>query len=203
MLYTCPMCYAMDCFGICFTHAQTCDNVRFQSATRWAASVHALRMPNVLRNGLLRCACPMCYAMDCFGECFTHAQTCDNVRVQSATQWAASVHALHMPNVLRNGLLRYMLYTCPMCCAMDCFGICFTHAQTCDNFPVQSATQWNATPETFLEGRKMQSYSCEMDQVVTLPETNVAPKMDGWNISFRLGWPIFRNYLSISFRECT
>ena len=54
----------------------------------------------VLRNGLL--------------TYFTHAQTCDNVRVQSATQWTASVHTLHMPKpvitfvfkVLRNGLLR-------------------------------------------------------------------------------------------------
>ena len=34
--------------------------------------------------------------MDCFGTCFTHVQICDYVRVQSATQWAASVHALHM-----------------------------------------------------------------------------------------------------------
>ena len=35
--------------------------------------------------------------MDCFGTYFgTHAQTRDNVRVQSATQWTASVHTLHM-----------------------------------------------------------------------------------------------------------
>ena len=34
--------------------------------------------------------------MDCFGTYFTHVQTCDNVRVQSATQWTASVHTLHM-----------------------------------------------------------------------------------------------------------
>ena len=38
----------------------------------------------VLRNGLLR------YIL------YT-AQTCDDVRVQSATQWTASVHTLHMP----------------------------------------------------------------------------------------------------------
>ena len=58
--------------------------------------------------------------MDCFRTYFTHAQTCDNVRVQSATQWTASVHTLHMPKpvitfvlrVLRNGLLPYILYTC-------------------------------------------------------------------------------------------
>ena len=30
--------------------------------------------------------------MDCFGTCFSHAQTCDNVRVQSATLWTSSVH---------------------------------------------------------------------------------------------------------------
>ena len=84
----------MDCFGTYFTHAQTCDNVCVQSATQWTASVHTL---------------------------VTHAQTCDNVRVQSATQWIALVHTLHMPKpvitfvfkVLRNGLLRYILYTCP------------------------------------------------------------------------------------------
>ena len=30
--------------------------------------------------------------MDCFGTYLPHAQTCDNVRVQSATAWTASVH---------------------------------------------------------------------------------------------------------------
>ena len=34
----------------------------------------------------------------------------------------------------------------------------------------------------------------------TLPETNSSPlKMDGWNTTFLLGWPIFRAY--VSFRE--
>ena len=47
----------------------------------------------------------------------------DETRVQSAmqwTQWTASVHALHMPNLMqlvfkvpRNGLPRYILYTYP------------------------------------------------------------------------------------------
>ena len=53
---------------------------------KWTASVHAFHMPKpvitfvfkVLRYGLLRY--------------MTHAQTCDNVRVQSATLWTASVH---------------------------------------------------------------------------------------------------------------
>ena len=54
--------------------------------------------------------------MDCFGAYFTHAQSCDNVRVHSATHWTASVHTLHMPTavitfmfkVLQEGLLRYI-----------------------------------------------------------------------------------------------
>ena len=44
--------------------------------------------------------CSKCYAMNCFGTYFTHAQTCDATRVQSATQWTASVHTLHMPKPL-------------------------------------------------------------------------------------------------------
>ena len=78
----------MDCFGTHSAHAQTCDNVRVQSATPWTASVHHS----------------------------AHAQTCDNVRVQSATPWTASVHTQHMPKpvitfvfkVLRLGLLPYI-----------------------------------------------------------------------------------------------
>ena len=85
-------------------------------------------------------SCSKCYGMDCFGTYFTHVQTCDYVRVQSATEWTASVHTLHMSRpvitflfkVLRNGLLRYILYTCPdlwlrscsKCYGMDCFGSC-------------------------------------------------------------------------------
>ena len=83
----------MDCFGTYFTHVQACENVRVQSATQWIV----------------------------FGTYFTHVQTYDNVRVQSATQWIVSVHTLHMAKpmitfvfkALRNGLLRYILYTCP------------------------------------------------------------------------------------------
>ena len=191
MLYTCPnlwlrscsKCYAVDCSGTYFTHAQTCDNVRVRSATQWIAPVHTLHMSKpvvtfvfqVLRNGLLRymlytCpklwlrSCSKCYAVDCSGTYFTHAQTGDNVRVRSATQWIAPVHTLHMSKpvvtfvfqVLRNGLLRYMLYTCPnlwlrsfsKCYAVDCSGTYFTHAQTCDNVRVRSATQWIAPVHT-------------------------------------------------------
>ena len=58
----------MDCFGTYFTHVQTCNVTRVQSATEWTASVHT----------------------------FTHVQTCNVTRVQSATEWTASVHTLHM-----------------------------------------------------------------------------------------------------------
>ena len=76
------------------THTQTCDYVRVPSATQWTDSV---------------------------GTCFTHAQTCDDVRVQSAAQWTAWVHTLRRPKpvitfkfkALLNGLLRFILYTCP------------------------------------------------------------------------------------------
>ena len=62
----------MDCFGTYFTHAQTSDVTRVQSASE----------------------------MDCFGTYFTHAQTSDVTRVQSASEWTASVHTLHMPKPL-------------------------------------------------------------------------------------------------------
>ena len=57
----------------------------------------------VLRNGLLHVqTCdnvPVQSATqwNYFGTYFTRVQTCDNVRVQSATQWTALVHTLHMP----------------------------------------------------------------------------------------------------------
>ena len=67
--------------------------------------------------------------MDCFRTYFTHAQTFDNIRVQSATQWTASVHTLHMPKPVTTFVLR-VLY------AMDCFRTYFTHVAICDNVPV-------------------------------------------------------------------
>ena len=88
----------MDCFGTYSKNAQTCDNVRVQSAKQWTASVHTLQMPKPV------------------------------IMLQSATQWIASVHTLHMPKpaitfvlkALRNFCFgayftdaRYILYTCP------------------------------------------------------------------------------------------
>ena len=90
----------MACFGTYSTHAQTCDNVRAQSATQWTASVHTLHMLKPVITFMFEVLTSVhTLHMPCFGTCFTHVQTCDNVRVQSATQWTASVHTL--------------LYTCP------------------------------------------------------------------------------------------
>ena len=48
---------------------------------------HSFALAHMLKK---RCA------MDCFGTCFTHVQTCNVTPVQSATEWTASVHTLHM-----------------------------------------------------------------------------------------------------------
>ena len=61
----------------------------------------------VLRNRLLRYilqtfpslwwrSCSKCYTINCFGTYFKHVQTCDEVRVQSATQSTVSVHTSNM-----------------------------------------------------------------------------------------------------------
>ena len=109
ILYTCPKLWKPSC--------SKC------SATEWAASVHTLHMPKGVKP-----SCSMCYRKDCFGTYFTHAQSCDNVHVQSATEWAASVHTLHMPKggktfvfkVLQKVLRQYIIYTCPKLWQRSC-----------------------------------------------------------------------------------
>ena len=41
-------------------------------------------------------------------------------------------------------------------------------------------------------------------QIITLPETNIFAPENGWleDDCFLLGWPIFRCYIYVSFREC-
>ena len=64
--------------------------------------------------------------------------------------------ANYLSIVLWNGLLRYILHTCPKlwcnpcskCYAVDCFGTNFTHVQSCDVTRVPSATQWTASVHT-------------------------------------------------------
>ena len=65
---------AVGCSGTYLTHAQTCDNVRVQSATQWTASV------------------PSATQWTASVHTLHIAQTCDNVRVPPAAQWTASVH---------------------------------------------------------------------------------------------------------------
>ena len=45
----------MDCFGTYSTHAQTCDNVRVQSATLWTASSRKKRIEVLVAARLHRC----------------------------------------------------------------------------------------------------------------------------------------------------
>ena len=51
--------------------------------------------------------------MGCFGTYFTHAQSCDNVRVQRATEWTASVNTLHMPKSVITFVFIMLRNTCP------------------------------------------------------------------------------------------
>ena len=68
----------------------------------------------------------------------------------------ARVRVRFVFKVLWNGLLRYILHTCPnlwcnscsKCYGVDCFGTYFTHVQTCDVTHVQSATEWTASAHT-------------------------------------------------------
>ena len=64
-------------------------------------------MFKVLRNGLPRYI--KCYPNDCLGAYFTHAQSCDVTRVQSANGLPRS-QVLHMP--------RAVMW--PVCYALDC-----------------------------------------------------------------------------------
>ena len=63
----------MDCFGTYFTHVQSRDVIRVQSATEWTASAHTSH---------------------------AHVQSRDVIRVQSATQRTASVHTSHMSKLV-------------------------------------------------------------------------------------------------------
>ena len=49
-----------------------------------------------------------CYGMGCFGTYFTHAQRCDNLRVQSAAERTASVHILRMPKAVRRFMFKVL-----------------------------------------------------------------------------------------------
>ena len=186
-LHTCPKlwcnqcskCYGVDCFGTYFTHVQSCDVTRLQSAKERTASVHTSHMSKAVLipvfkvpgNGLLRYIlhtrskllwypCSKCYGVDCFGTYTSH--------MSKAVMWPVF-------KVLWSGLLRYILHTCPKlwcnqcskcygmdcftlhtcpklwcnqcskCYGVDCFGTYFTHVQSCDVTRVQSATQLTAS----------------------------------------------------------
>ena len=57
---------------------------------KWTVSAHTLHNVQTCDNVHVQSATQWV-----FGTYFTHVQTCDNIRVQSATQWIASVHTLY------------------------------------------------------------------------------------------------------------
>ena len=76
--------------------------------------------------------------------------------------------------MLRNGLLRYILHTCPnlagcnpysTCYGMDCFGTYFTHVQTGDATCVQSATEWNAAANILHIAYFTRAQTCDVTRV--------------------------------------
>ena len=119
-------------------------NVPVQSATEWTAPVHTLHMSKPVITFVFKVLRATEWTASVHSLHMPRAQTCDYVRVRSATEWTASVDTLHMPKpvitfltfkMLRNGLLRYILYTCPpvitfvfkVLYGMDCFGTYFTN----------------------------------------------------------------------------
>ena len=91
--HSCSKYVAIDSFGTYLTHAQTCDDVRVKAR---------------IRNGLHRYILHTCPKLWCN-------------RVESATEWTASVHTSHMSKAVMtfvlevrcNWQLRYILDTCP------------------------------------------------------------------------------------------
>ena len=49
--------------------------------------------------------------MDCLGTYFTHVHTCNVTRVQSATEWTASVGTLHMLTPVMQPVLKALQWT--------------------------------------------------------------------------------------------
>ena len=88
----------------------------------------------------------------CFGTCFTHAQTCDNVRVQGATQWTASVHTLHMRKPVLTFVFKVSI-PCPMQDAMSIllYRLLQQHAQSSQKIKAGLAKEKNVMPTTNLE----------------------------------------------------
>ena len=89
--------------------------------------------------------------MDFFGTYLRHAQSCDNVRVHSATQWTALAHTLRMPKAVITFMFKVL---------QDCFGAYFTHAQSCANVRVHSATEWTASVHTLGMPKAVITFVC-------------------------------------------
>ena len=98
-------------------------------------------------------SCSKCYAIDCFNTFLKHVQTCDDVRVQSATKSTASVHSWNMSKPVMTFVFKV---------AIDCFGTYFKHVQTCDDVRVRSATQSTASVHTSSMSKPVMTFVFEV-----------------------------------------
>ena len=74
-----------------------CSFVRFFWCKVCTQAVHSAALWTRVTPQVWTCGkWKKCYGMDSFGTYFTHVQTSDVTRVQSAREWTASVHTLHM-----------------------------------------------------------------------------------------------------------
>ena len=87
-------------------HAQLCASGCFRILRKALKMTIGVTFTGAINSGAIlillsrairgRARMSKCYGMDCFGTYFTHVQTCDVTRVQTATEWTASVHTSHM-----------------------------------------------------------------------------------------------------------
>ena len=70
---------------------------KFWSVVFATGAVSDVEKYTVLSSPSCFCTHVTFYGVDCLGTYFTHVQTCNVIRVSSATEWTAPVHTLHMP----------------------------------------------------------------------------------------------------------
>ena len=150
----------MDCFGAYFTHllptprpSGMCTHGRCDAIFTSIRRPHKGRWTTWLNLRHTNARAPSCDMVDaaecsmqiqnfdmrqrnaksCESTDASNAQTCDKVRVQSGTQWCASV--IHLPKCvvtivfkrLRHGVVRSILYICPNH-ATPCCNLFLIHA---------------------------------------------------------------------------
>ena len=88
----CSKCYCFDCFGTYLNMSKPVMTFVFKVLRNRLLRYRLETCPNLVMTFVFK---PL-YAIDCFGTDLKHVQTCDDVRVQSATQSTASVQTWNM-----------------------------------------------------------------------------------------------------------